>query len=368
MKIELHDLIGIHSGMNFYLNSFYVFLEDNIIKTTIHSNYSPDKNKQFYPNIYKGSKFKRIYFLSLCYTRYFYSVLRLRREKYIIVLTYGTIIDIPLLLMSAFNKRVIIDMHEVLALDSNNKVIRILFQLIYKILPNKIISHSKKTTATLKSFGYSKELLFVPHIHYKIELQYNLGNIAKDVQDCYKENRKYFLFFGHIRPSKGIFELLSAIETINDTCDILKIIIAGQDTENNLGSYKNSIPRLNNTKIINRYINEDEMKYLFENSDFILLPYREISQSGILEMAVTFKKPILASNIPYFQNIINEYPSFGQLVNPKNSQEFAKSLISVANNLTKKEFYIEKDLENYSNQNIFDEFISKLKEMNNCSS
>ena len=53
--------------------------------------------------------------------------------------------------------------------------------------------------------------------------------------------------------------------------------------------------------------------YLYEHTDYVALPYRKTSQSGILEMAFYFRKPILASDVPYFRRMLTEFPSFGIL-------------------------------------------------------
>ena len=37
-----------------------------------------------------------------------------------------------------------------------------------------------------------------------------------------------------------------------------------------------------------------------EESDLIVLPYREISQSGVLMLTINFGKPLLVSNLPTF--------------------------------------------------------------------
>ena len=64
-------------------------------------------------------------------------------------------------------------------------------------------------------------------------------------------------------------------------------------------------------KVIDRHINDDELVYLYVHTDFILLPYKKSSQSGIFAMAAYFHKPMILSEIPYFKKMIEEYPSFG---------------------------------------------------------
>ena len=76
-----------------------------------------------------------------------------------------------------------------------------------------------------------------------------------------------------------------------------------------------------------KHINDDELVFLYKNTDYVVLPYRKTSQSGILEMAFYFKKPIIASNIPYFNMMLSKFKSFGMLTDldiPSFTNTFSK--------------------------------------------
>ena len=60
-----------------------------------------------------------------------------------------------------------------------------------------------------------------------------------------------------------------------------------------------------------RHIQDEEMNFLFDQSDLVLLPYREIYQSAVLQTAVHHRRFVIASEIPYFSEFFQEYPSFG---------------------------------------------------------
>lgn len=65
----------------------------------------------------------------------------------------------------------------------------------------------------------------------------------------------------------------------------------------NSGVDYTNITKANNILLIDRYFTEEEHMSLFYATDVLLLPYRQISQSGVLLTALSFKLPAIVSNI-----------------------------------------------------------------------
>ena len=105
------------------------------------------------------------------------------------------------------------------------------------------------------------------------------------------------------------------------------------------------------------------MKFLYNNVDFILLPYINITQSGVLEMAINFKKPIISSNISYFVKIFDDFKTFGESVNTCNHEIFAKKINDIVIN-KKNNFFSEDDINQYYNSKDYDILITNLKNIN----
>ena len=362
MKIQLHDFIGNHSGMHLYLDSFTDLLLGHNIETSIHSNYNDLKTNKSYPNIFKGIILQKIVLLIICHMLFFYNCLKLNKGDYIIISIFGTKIDIVFLAISClFKSKVILDIHEVIIIGDGNMFTSKLYRFLYDNCNNKIISHSIKTDESLIFMGYNHEVIQIPHVHYSFQKDYDISNVSEDVRLSFLENKKHFLFFGNIVSSKGITDLLSAVETTANKNNDFIIIIAGKDSSKIIQNYKNLHLVSRKINFIIRYINDDEMKYLFTYCDYVLLPYRDIYQSGVLEMAITFKRPILTSDISYFKNLLFDYPSFGKAVNTKNQHLFANEILRITNSITMEPSYTNNDLCSYFNTEIFDDFISGLK-------
>ena len=102
-------------------------------------------------------------------------------------------------------------------------------------------------------------------------------------------------------------------------------------------------------KIILRHIGDDELVYLYKHTDYVALPYRKTSQSGILEMAFYFRKPILASDVPYFNKMLTEFPSFG-ILSDKDVPAYAATLASVIGQHSSAAYFLDEDYFRYTNR------------------
>jgi len=142
----------------------------------------------------------------------------------------------------------------------------------------------------------------------------------------------------------------------------LNFIIAGQDTNNFLSPYIDDIKTCNDCTLILRYINDNELNYLIQNIDFILIPYENISQSGVVELAIYCRKPMLLSNIPIFMDLIYKYPSFGYVLNYDEYDSFFDVIKSISQNVSSSYYYSASDIERYHNMELFDDFIERFKD------
>lgn len=110
------------------------------------------------------------------------------------------------------------------------------------------------------------------------------------------------LFLGRIAEYKGIRFLLEAIETIfkkkNTNIDL---IIAGSGR---IDKYKNKIDELGIT-LLNRHLTNEEITSLIKNTKIVVLPYTDVTQSGVIMTTFAFNKPVIASAIGSFKEIIS---------------------------------------------------------------
>jgi glycosyltransferase involved in cell wall biosynthesis len=108
--------------------------------------------------------------------------------------------------------------------------------------------------------------------------------------------RPVVLMFGLLRPYKGIDDLLAAWKGIDDA----ELWIAGMPRMD-LDRLRADAPP--GVRFFPRYIDERELPAFFGRAQLVVLPYREIDQSGVLFTALAFGKALLLSDAGGFPEI-----------------------------------------------------------------
>jgi glycosyltransferase involved in cell wall biosynthesis len=104
------------------------------------------------------------------------------------------------------------------------------------------------------------------------------------------------LFFGLLRPYKGIDVLVDAWKGIAGA----ELWIAGRPRMP-LGALRAAAPP--GVRWLARFVSDSELAALFRRADLVVLPYRQIDQSGVLFTALAFGKPLLLSSVGGFPEI-----------------------------------------------------------------
>jgi glycosyltransferase involved in cell wall biosynthesis len=142
------------------------------------------------------------------------------------------------------------------------------------------------------------------------------------------------LFFGLLAPSKGIDDLIEAFALVRQSCNA-KLLVAGYPTKHiNIDELNEKIAGLNltNDVILDlRYIPLEEIGALMGLATVAVYPYRSSTQSGALQVAYTFGRPVIAASVGGLPEAIEEGRS-GFLIPPQSPPELANKIITLINN------------------------------------
>ena len=210
---------------------------------------------------------------------------------------------------------------------------RITLKIQYQLCDHIFVHTAKMKDELCQAFGVSEDSVSV--LRYPINDAFANTELTAAVAKRHlglKEHEKAILFLGRIVPYKGLEYLLEA------TCLLMgdeqagyRLIVAGEpkkESEQYLKEIQEFVGRKFKTgQIILRmeFIPDDEMELYLKGADVLVLPYKEIFQSGVLFLAYTFGLPVVATDVGSFREEIIQGRT-GFLCKPGDSGDLAAAI------------------------------------------
>jgi glycosyltransferase involved in cell wall biosynthesis len=187
---------------------------------------------------------------------------------------------------------------------------------------------------TLFPFVQNEKAHIIPHGNSGWLLKYFAQDHSGEaIRQRYglKSGQPVVLFFGLLSPSKGIDDLIEAFALVRETCDA-KLLIAGYPTKHiDMDELKKRIAELHLTEHVildARYIPLEEVGPLMSLATVAVYPYRSSTQSGALQVAYTFGRPVIATAVGGLPEVVEEGRS-GFLVPAQSPRELAEKMITL---------------------------------------
>lgn len=118
-------------------------------------------------------------------------------------------------------------------------------------------------------------------------------------------NEKTLMFFGKLRGYKKIPRLIEVFEELNDPR--LSLVIAGACDSQQVGKYLMKKRALDGLTIIDRFIPDEELSSLLNRADYVIIPYHETLNSGVVFLALAHHKTVLAPKTEVISEIQNDF-------------------------------------------------------------
>lgn len=130
------------------------------------------------------------------------------------------------------------------------------------------------------------------------------------------------LFFGHVRPFKGLDIALRAWPLLHTR---VTLVVAGEAWWKGEQQYRQLAKGLDNVRLDFRFIPDAEIATYFAACDVVLAPYRIEAQSGVALTALHFARPVIASDAGGLPEIIEPemlFPSEDHVALARRIDEF----------------------------------------------
>jgi glycosyltransferase involved in cell wall biosynthesis len=129
------------------------------------------------------------------------------------------------------------------------------------------------------------------------------------------------LFFGLIRPYKGVDVLLEAFRSIRGA----ELWVVGRPFGVDLTELVEAAGACGATvRLVPRFVADTEVPALFRRADLLVLPHRHAEQSGVLYTALAFGKPIVISDVGGFPEVAAH--GAARLVPPGDPEALAEAI------------------------------------------
>lgn len=207
--------------------------------------------------------------------------------------------------------------HNILSHDNSSHIF--IDKLVIKVLLrvcNGVFVHNEYTKLQLLNEWRFKKLTYCIYHGNFIGYYPNTKNREQArLTLSVKDNDFVFLFFGRIRPYKGIEELIDAFS--QNKQNNLVLIIAGLPAGHDWNIEKNRKEIENKCqdhriKLHLHWIENDSVQDFFNAADIVVLPFRDITTSGSLLLAMSFGKPVIAPTLGGIPEVLKS--EFGILI------------------------------------------------------
>jgi glycosyltransferase involved in cell wall biosynthesis len=137
------------------------------------------------------------------------------------------------------------------------------------------------------------------------------------------------LFFGRIWDYKGLQYLIKAEPLITKAIPNVRIIIAGEGDD--FEQYRQLMVHPERFEVHNAFISTPLRDELFSRASIVVLPYIEATQSGVIPLAYSFAKPVVATRVGALADAVDDGVT-GRLVPARDTVALANAVVEMLTN------------------------------------
>ncbi|MGB5748040.1 MAG: glycosyltransferase family 4 protein [Desulfobacterales bacterium] len=225
-------------------------------------------------------------------------------------------------------KPVIFTVHNVLS-HERSRPYQIVSRWLFKLGDHFIVHTAKNRRQMESSYGISGDRIsVVPHGSLDFHVKHHMDRDTIRQEFGIDSGHKVILLFGAVRPYKGVDTALKAFSKVLPEVPDALLLVAGKLWQKwePYQEIMNTLTIADSVRTFLEYIPSGEVHKYFKAADLVILPYHHFdSQSGIGGTAVSFRKPMIVSDVGGLPDLVKnrEY-----VIPPKDTEALARCIIA----------------------------------------
>ncbi|WP_192498325.1 glycosyltransferase [Halorussus halophilus] len=221
-----------------------------------------------------------------------------------------------LMLCKLLGVRVVWTVHNYLGHEAERPKLELWLRRIVARSSETVMVHSEGVRSKIAD-GYDvpdderSNVVAVDHGHFADAYENTMSREeARDSFD-FEDDETVFLFFGNVKPYKGLDDLLSAFENFDEDEDA-RLLIAGRPPEDD-GKERRLRERCEaDDRIVTEFefIPEDEIQRYMRAADAVALPFDRILTSGSAILAMSYENVVIAPEIGCLPDVLAQTDEF----------------------------------------------------------
>jgi D-inositol-3-phosphate glycosyltransferase len=232
-------------------------------------------------------------------------------------------------------KRIVFTAHNVNAAERDGVdsfLNRLTLRIQYRLVDHIFVHTENMKDQLERSFGISRDKVTV--------IPFGVGDMVP--QTCLtpaeakrklhvSRSERTILFFGRIVGYKGLDLLVDAFSRLAPGDGNYRLIIAGEPIKESAQHWEEIRQVIESSpmraQVIQeiRFLADEEMETYFKAADALVLPYKQIYQSGVLFMSHNFGLPVIATDVGKFRDDIIEGTN-GYVCRPDDAADLASKI------------------------------------------
>jgi glycosyltransferase involved in cell wall biosynthesis len=143
--------------------------------------------------------------------------------------------------------------------------------------------------------------------------------------------RLELLFFGFVRPYKGLDVLLRALALLKGEDVFLSVVGESWQSADEFRHELSVLGIAHKVEWVGRYVGDGEVAGFFERCDWVVLPYRSATGSAVVPLAYHLGRPVIATRVGGLVDVV-EHGQTGLLVEPGDPEALAQVVRDILQN------------------------------------